>query len=612
MKFKSIEFKNFKSFKEQHKFVFENKPIGLHFITGDNISEPELGANGAGKSTIFDALHWAIYGRTLRSLKASNVCNWSTKGGCAVKLKLEHHNTAYTILRSWNPNNLWLNNTIVEQKVIDELIGINSEAFQNSIVIGQFSQMFFDMQPSMKLNMFSEILELDEWLEYSKKASNISHDYENLIQDKEVEAATIEGSIDSIKDNVKDYNNKSDKFNNDQKIKTKDMQRELKSCRSEYQESQDNKRNTEHEIKGIKIVLTSIEDTLEELNKINTNKDDEVQKAYRNHEDIFLDTQHTKHEIKVMTNFSGVCNYCKQDVSEAVKTKLITYMRTKLEGLETERIKAFDTYRVLSKELSNINEQVHAAREEYKDYEITLDDVLSNFDSVVANSRDLLAEIKYKKEALAKEIEVENPYEQLLKEANKKLDEFKQTKKFIEKEKNILQKDLTATRFWVKGFKEIRLFIIEEALTALEMEVNNNLIELGLNGWNIKFDVERETKSGTISKGFQILINSPHNKGPVPWEAWSGGELQRLRLAGTLGFANLILNHKGIESNIQVFDEPSQFLSEKGIQDLVELLYNKARNTNKQIWLIDHRSIDFGGFASTTTIVKDDQGSRVL
>jgi len=70
--------------------------------------------------------------------------------------------------------------------------------------------------------------------------------------------------------------------------------------------------------------------------------------------------------------------------------------------------------------------------------------------------------------------------------------------KTLEADVNMLNEDHTALSFWVGGFKRVRLFIVEQALQQLELEINNSLGSLGLLDWHIKLDVERENKSGGI------------------------------------------------------------------------------------------------------------------
>ena len=174
---------------------------------------------------------------------------------------------------------------------------------------------------------------------------------------------------------------------------------------------------------------------------------------------------------------------------------------------------------------------------------------------------------------------------------------------------NDLNAQHAAAIYWVAGFKRVRLFIIEETLKALEMEVNSSLTSLGLVDWQIEFDVERENKSGGVTKGFVVFVRSPDHPEPVRFESWSGGETQRLQLAGDLGLANLIMQQAGLVSTIEMLDEPSEHLSTEGVMDLVETLAQRAIHDDKRILLVDHRTIDFSGFTDTINIIKTEDGS---
>lgn len=164
--------------------------------------------------------------------------------------------------------------------------------------------------------------------------------------------------------------------------------------------------------------------------------------------------------------------------------------------------------------------------------------------------------------------------------------------------------------YWVKGFKEIRLSQVSEALTQLEVEVNSCVNQLGLVGWKLLFKADSETKAGNVKRGFAVEVLSPANDKPVPWKSWSGGEAQRLRIAGNMGLANLIRDRLGITLPIEVWDEPTQFLSQQGVTDLLDGLAQRAEIEQRQIWVVDHRSLGYGGFSGSVTVVKDRKGSR--
>lgn len=122
--------------------------------------------------------------------------------------------------------------------------------------------------------------------------------------------------------------------------------------------------------------------------------------------------------------------------------------------------------------------------------------------------------------------------------------------------------------------------------------------------------VEKDNVSGGVSRGTFVNIMSPAQKDPVPWEAWSGGELQRLRIAGTMAMSNLILDSISTQPNIMFWDEPSNSLGGSGLEDLVSYLSDKAGadSTDRQIYLIDHRLVaESSAFVGKVVVSKKDK-----
>lgn len=220
------------------------------------------------------------------------------------------------------------------------------------------------------------------------------------------------------------------------------------------------------------------------------------------------------------------------------------------------------------------------------------------------------------------EMRLEQIQEDLAKgEANPHLRELKRLKKErarIEHDLKWISRSLKTDRrkhdhslYWVKGFKDVRLWVIEQALKELEVEVNNALVMLGLKGWKIRFDVERETKSGGVSRGFSVFISSPRSPDSVVWEAWSGGETQRLKIAGAIGLSNLIASRNAIKPSLEVWDEPTQHLNATGVEDLLGFFRDRAESTGRQIFLVDHRSLDQGLFDGEYRVTKTRKGSTI-
>jgi DNA repair exonuclease SbcCD ATPase subunit len=218
--------------------------------------------------------------------------------------------------------------------------------------------------------------------------------------------------------------------------------------------------------------------------------------------------------------------------------------------------------------------------------------------------------LKYIELSIRTEGERLNPYGEQIRQKQASLASCKKQQADLISQIETAEKDHAAVNFWVGGFKRVRLFLVEETLRQLELEVNNNLSNLGLTDWRIEFDVERENKSGGITKGFVVFVYAPGRDEPVRFEAWSGGATQRLRMAGDLGLANLIMVRAGLTSTVEFYDEPSRHLSEEGQLDLAETLMQRALADKKVIFLVDHNLIDFG-FTGTITVVKTASGSQL-
>lgn len=164
--------------------------------------------------------------------------------------------------------------------------------------------------------------------------------------------------------------------------------------------------------------------------------------------------------------------------------------------------------------------------------------------------------------------------------------------------------------YWKGAFKRIRLFYVGQVLAALEIEIQAAISVHGLDGWRIKLMTETENKSGTTKLGVQIRVLSQSGQ-EGEWETWSGGEGQRLRLAMAEGLASLIQRAAGVWFDVEVWDEPSAWLSTEGVDDLLEALQYRAQSLKKSIWLIDHRSLAFSGFSEIWTARKFAEGTKV-
>jgi DNA repair exonuclease SbcCD ATPase subunit len=170
--------------------------------------------------------------------------------------------------------------------------------------------------------------------------------------------------------------------------------------------------------------------------------------------------------------------------------------------------------------------------------------------------------------------------------------------------------ELASLNYWRDGFKKVRLFCLDNVLQELEVETRNSLLALGLIDWKIDFKTATETKSGTVKLGVQVNVKPPKHKA-TKFDVLSGGEGQRARLAISLGLSGLIQRWSGVRYMVEVWDEPTAWLSEQGVEDLLDIFKYRADSTGKSIYVCDHRALMHSSFSEIFTVIKDSNGSRI-
>ena len=563
MKLLRAEVQGFRSFSEAQVIDFAAMRPGLYHVTGRNEVEPELEANGAGKSSLFEAIFWALYGKTSRNLRAGTIKNWNSAEKCGVILDLQASSGSVSLLRSWGPNALEVSGQStgdrpIDQPELEQMVGMTPEAFLFAVYFAQFSPAFVDLAAAEQTAVFSTILNLNLWERAAGAASERSGTVEQGLQQLREATARIQGQAEELL---------SQDYSKAEKSWKKEHEAELAVAQKQVEQS---------------------EAALATINK--------GQAAFN------AATEAAARQMKLVTETTTEHRRLSQDVAK-LSAQNITKCPTCGQPVSRQHIKK-ELDRVLAElkrkdvELVTIN----------KEHERLLRRIPADYET---KQRSAELELQLSSAGLKNVEHKANPYTKLRTEQEQRGEQLAKQLEETEGKLHTEEKRLKNVQYWVKGFKEIRLSLIRESLAQLTVEVNETLFQLGLQDWEVEFDIERETKSGGINRSFTVMIRAPHVNDLVPWGSWSGGESQRLRLAIMLGFSNMITSRVGVQPNIEFFDEPSQWLSETGITDLLEVLKERAERQQKIILLADHRSFSFGGFSGTITVTKDKNGSHI-
>lgn len=559
LQLKALTLQGFRSFKTGTCLILENLPAGLYHVTGNN---------GAGKSTLFSGLYWGTYGAHPDGLKGPALKNWDGEQ-CWVHVTYDD----LSITRTQSPNSLKANDADIAQDELNKLLPVDADTFLRSVYFPQEHDAFIDLRPDQRLALYSSVMSLDLWETASDNASAASSDLEDAIARQREQVAALEAEIATL---VKqDFTDAIKKWDANQRTYIGRLQAKVNLFR--------------HQVAKCQVQV------------------DKTAEAHQEYLDLLAEFRKLEHEVASHNNETS---RVRDRIEQLKETNTCPTCGQPWDDIHDKQAQLAD----LLGKVDDLHKKVIALRDQ-RDSLRRRSQALSASYNNAQKAREELAtaqgDFRAEQRALDRAQGETNPYTEL--EDRRKKD-LAQARQQLVKVKQGLDQDIAfaqGVKFWSKGFKDVRLSLIEESLQQLNLEVNECVEDLGLSGWTLTFDVERETKRGTIKRGFQCMVHNPNTDKDLPWEAWSGGERQRLRLACSMGVSNLICAHRGISPNFELWDEPTTSLTTEGIGALLDCLAARAQQQNKRIFLADHHVFDYGGFAGLIEVLKTDGQSHI-
>lgn len=587
----SMTIGNFRSYKTVTTFKFDTEG-GLIYVCGDNQVESRLGSNGAGKSTLFKAAHWCLFGTDDRSVRSSDLVSWGKKV-TKVELELLINDAPITITRTAPPNKLLLDGEPIEQRQLEILLGRTQSQFKRSVLFGQKVPMFLDLSLPERAELLNDTLQLDCWDTLSQMASEDANKIRANIVQHNIVISRIEGHITALS-NTSQLRTQATEWaatqnNAIQEAISAVEAAEIKEnmIRIDYQES------LLAQAPNVEPIKKEIEALDGKLHALNSEIAVDSSRVGKLQEELLFFKKHTTCPVCTTTlspEFIATKIKEKEEEIAIVNWSLDTAGRTynenivKKEALTTELRRILDAWAITVDRRNKLLRELDAA---------------SYVVSHVQKEAEKLLDSS-----------VTNPFTARLSEMEKEATDQRIALTDKRKEITALEGRADAAEFWKAGFKRVRLFEMKRITSLLETEINSAASILGLVGWRIEVKTETETKSGTTKNGVQVVIHSPIAS--AIWEAWSGGESQRIQLAVTIGLTNMIERSTATKWNFEIWDEPAAWLSVEGINDMLETLEYRACITNKPVYIVDHRSLSYGGFAKVFRICKDaERGSYI-
>ena len=191
IKIKDLTVKNFMSVGNQTQAVDFNKEK-LTLVLGENLDQggDDSGSrNGTGKTTIINALSYAMYGKALTNIRANNLINKTNSKGMVVSLDFEKDGNQYRLERGRSPTffKFYINNeeqvedesqgdSRKTQEYLNDLLGMSHDMFKHIVALNTYSEPFLAMRTNDQRAIIEQLLGITI---LSEKAENLKEQVRN-------------------------------------------------------------------------------------------------------------------------------------------------------------------------------------------------------------------------------------------------------------------------------------------------------------------------------------------------------------------------------------------------------------------------------------------------
>ena len=220
IRIKDLTVKNFMSVGNQTQAVDFNKEQ-LTLVLGENLDQggDDSGSrNGTGKTTIINALSYALYGQALTNIKRNNLINKTNSKGMLVTLHFEKNGAEYKIERGRSPNVLKFYINQEEQEMLDEsqgdsrktqeqineLLGMSHDMFKHIVALNTYTEPFLSMRQNDQRAIIEQLLGITILSEKAEVLKDKVKETKDALVEENAKLIAIQQSNEKISSTITD------------------------------------------------------------------------------------------------------------------------------------------------------------------------------------------------------------------------------------------------------------------------------------------------------------------------------------------------------------------------------------------------------------------------
>jgi len=512
-----------------------------------------IGENGAGKSTILDALCFGLFGKPFRQISKNQLINTVNAQGTIVEIEFETQNKNVKVVRGIKPNTfeIWVDGNMINQSanakdyqkhLEQQILKLNYRSFTQVVILGSSTFIpFMQLKSQARREVVEDILDI--------KIFSLM----NLI---------LKGKVKSLNADISE--NQYQVELNREKVELQenyieDIERNKDTLLSQKTTLRD---GNEEEVFSRKEEANRITEENQTLLDAMSGEDAAVEKRDKLKDIQFtLKDKHNRHEQMIdFLEKNDVCPTCEQDIDEVFKTKAISQ--------RSEQVKE------LSEGLIQMKKEMDKATNKLKEYK-DIAKVLNDNNIKLAKLNSGITELEKFNATIAEEIrQLESG--DVTKTDYEKLDNLKKLCYSLESTKSKLKEDMVYFDVARNLLQDtgIKTKIIKQYLPIMNKLINGYLSSMD---FFVNFNID-ENFNETIKSRFRDVFS---------YANFSEGEKMRIDLALLFTWRAVAKMKNSTNTNLLILDEIfDSSLDATGTDDFLKIL-NTFEKEN--VFIISHK-----------------------